>query len=151
MVAIGRALCRVAFPFLFVALTGASALADGEVNVDKQKIAIKGYDPVAYFTEGKAVKGKPEFKVTWHDAAWLFSSAENRGRFKADPEKYSPRYGGFCALAVAAGQKVDIDPEAWSIVDGRLYLNYNSKFRDQWRQNLAENIRRADDKWSAMN
>ena len=152
MFAISHAvLRRVALSLLVLALSATGALADGEVNINPEKVAIKGYDSVAYFTEGKPVKGKPEFRTEWRDANWWFSSAENLDRFKGDPEKYSPRYGGFCALAVAMGTKADIDPQAWSIVDGRLYLNLSTTFREQWQQHASENIRKADKNWAKMN
>ena len=152
MVIICRILVRrAAYLLLAVVLSASGALADGKINVDKNRIAIKGYDPVAYFTESKPVRGKPEYKTKWHDASWMFSSAENLDKFKGDPDKYSPRYGGFCALAVASGRKADIDPTAWSIVNGRLYLNYNRQSRESWREHTAENIDKADRKWPTMN
>lgn len=122
----------------------------GRVNVDSNRIAIKGYDPVAYFTDHRPVKGRPELELAWHDARWLFASAAHRDRFAADPEKYSPRFGGFCALGIAMGGRFDIDPQQWSIVDGRLYLNYSREARDEWREDIAENIRKADKVWAAM-
>jgi hypothetical protein len=128
-----------------------SAGAQSKINVGPGKLAIKGYDPVAYFVEQRPVKGKPEFEVAWQDAVWLFASAENRDRFRAEPEKYSPRYGGFCALGIAKGAKFDINPEAWSIVEGKLYLNYDTGIRDEWRQKSADFIREADRKWAGVN
>lgn len=125
--------------------------AQSKVNVGPGKLAIKGYDPVAYFTERRPVKGKPEFEAAWQDAVWHFASAENRDRFRAEPGKYSPRYGGFCALGIAKGAKFDINPEAWSIVEGKLYLNYDTGIRDEWRQNTADHIREADRKWAVVN
>ena len=110
-------------------------------------VAIKGADPVAYHTQGKAVQGVPEHSTTWSGRTWHFASAENRERFEADPARYAPRYGGFCAYAAAQGQKVKIEPEAWSIVDGRLYLNYDLNVRDRWDANQAEYIAAADRRW----
>jgi hypothetical protein len=131
--------------------SGAPAAGAGPMNVGADKVAIKGYDPVAYFTTGKATKGKPELDYLWQDAKWLFATAEHRDQFRANPEKYSPRYGGFCALGIAKGAKFDIDPEAWSIVGGQLYLNYDKGIRDEWRKNAADNIKNADEKWQATN
>jgi hypothetical protein len=135
-------------PLLAALTLGAQA---GSMNVKADKVAIKGYDPVAYFTAGKATKGKPDIELAWQDAKWHFASAENRELFRADPEKYSPRYGGFCALGIAKGVKFDVDPDAWSIVGGRLYLNYDKGAREEWRKNAAENIRAADEQWQATN
>lgn len=99
----------------------------GEVNVGYfGSVAIKGYDPVAYFTERKAVKGSPEFSKEWLGATWLFSRPEHRDSFAANPISYAPQYGGFCADGLAYGDKTaNIDPEAWRIIDGKLYLNYD--------------------------
>ena len=120
------------------------------INAQEEKIAIKGYDPVAYFVEGRPVQGSPEFDYVWQDARWHFASQENRDLFASRPERYSPQYGGFCALGVAYGLGADIDPEAWSIVDGRLYLNYDMAARDEFRENLAANIAQADGVWSKL-
>src|SRR3970040_2455858 len=86
--------------------------------------AIRGHDPVAYFDQKGPVKGSKQFTHQWNGAAWYFASAENRDKFAAEPERHAPRYGGYCAYAVAQGYTADIDPSAWSIVDGTLYLNY---------------------------
>jgi len=112
--------------------------------------AIRGYDPVAYFTDAKPVKGSDKFTHAWKGASWRFASAENRDRFAADPEKYAPRYGGWCAWGVAGGYKASIDPEAWSIVDGRLYLNYSAGVRRDWVKDVAGYIRKADANWPAV-
>jgi len=113
-------------------------------------LAIRGYDPVAYFTERRPVKGSAEFDYVWDEAHWHFASAENRDLFAADPERYAPQFGAYCAAAMVDGEAYAADPEAWTIIDGRLYLNYSPRHRDRWRQNLAENIARADAQWSAL-
>jgi YHS domain-containing protein len=130
------------------------AAADGVVNASSfTGTAIEGVDPVAYFTQGKPVEGKSEFAHDWMDATWYFASAENRDLFAADPEKYAPEYGGYCAWAVANGYTAKIDPEAWTIVDDKLYLNYSkdvqaqlgagrSRQHHQRRCQLAEDSRR---------
>ena len=101
-------------------ITGAiNVLAEGPgqlVNKDPSNIAIKGYDPVAYFTESRPVKGNPEFEYRWQEAKWLFSSASNRDLFAQNPERYAPQYGGFCAGAMAVGRMASIDPEAWALL-----------------------------------
>lgn len=110
-------------------------------------IAINGYDPVAYFSEGKPVKGKDEFKLTWNDAEWRFASATNRDTFKAAPEKYAPQYGGFCAYGVSRGYAVKTEPDAWKIVDNKLYLNYSASVQEKWVQDIPGYITKADKEW----
>ncbi|MGB1239671.1 MAG: YHS domain-containing (seleno)protein, partial [Pseudomonadales bacterium] len=95
--------------------------------------AVSGYDTVSYFTEGKPLKGKKNFSTKYKKATWLFSSQENLDLFKANPEKYAPQYGGFCAWAVAAkNDRASGDPLRWNIVDGKLYLNYDKAIQDKW-------------------
>lgn len=112
--------------------------------------AIRGYDPVAYFTEGRPVKGKRSHRAEWMGATWSFASEENRKLFESDPEKYVPRYGGYCAWAVSRGYTASIDPDAWSIVDGALYLNYSLGVRDQWSQDVPGNIAKGDANWPVL-
>jgi hypothetical protein len=100
-------------------------VADHTINVNSERIAIKGYDPVAYFTLGKAMPGKPDLTETWNAAVWRFATAEHRAMFAADPIQYAPQYGGFCAQGVRVGKAWVADPEAWRIVDGRLYLSWS--------------------------
>ena len=120
------------------------------VNVDKKGIAIKGYDPVAYFTEGEPVKGSAEFQHEWNSAIWHFSSAEHRDMFKAEPEKYAPQYGGYCAYAVSQGKTANIDPDAWKIVDGKLYLNLNKRIHRKWEKDIPGYIKKADKNWPGV-
>ena len=109
--------------------------------------AIRGYDPVAYFTEGKPVKGSSQFTHRWKDATWRFASAQNRDAFAAAPEKYAPQYGGYCAYGVAQGYTVSTVPEAWSVVEGKLYLNYSLGVQSDWRKDPAGYIRKANANW----
>jgi len=125
------------------------------LRAEGQRVAISGYDPVAYFTDGHPVPGKPEFNYEWHNAHWLFANAEHRTLFVADPEHYAPQYDGYCSMGVAgvsfaAPHKDTIDPEAWAIVDGKLYLTHTTRSLERWRQNAAENIRQADQNWSTV-
>lgn len=113
-------------------------------------LAIKGHDPVAYFTEGKPVKGAAEFTHKWKDVNWRFSSAANRDAFAAAPEKYAPQYGGYCAWAVSQGYTADIDPAAWRIVDGKLYLNYDKKVQEKWEKDIPGFIGKADTNWPKL-
>ena len=108
------------------------ANAEGVVNASSWSGAIEGYDPVAYFQEGKPVEGDSDYSYDWMDATWYFASSENRDRFAADPERYAPQYGGYCAWAVANGYAAKIDPEAWAVVDDKLYLNYSQDVQQQW-------------------
>jgi YHS domain-containing protein len=112
--------------------------------------AIRGYDPVAFFTEHMPVAGKRGFAWHWKGADWYFSSAKNRDVFKADPEKYAPQYGGFCAFGTAEGHKAPTQPDTWSIVDGKLYFNYNKNVRGEWEKDRTRYIADADKNWPAV-
>lgn len=109
--------------------------------------AISGADPVAYFTEGKPVKGSADFTHEWQGATWYFASAQNRDTFAADPERYAPQYGGYCAWAVSQGYTASVDYEAWRIVDDKLYLNYSKSVQQRWEQDIPGNIKSADGNW----
>ncbi|MEM7527077.1 MAG: YHS domain-containing (seleno)protein [Pseudomonadota bacterium] len=109
--------------------------------------AIDGTDPVAYFTEGRPVDGSSDFKHEYNGATWLFASAENRDLFAANPEKYAPQYGGYCAWAVSQGYTASTDPENWAIVDGKLYLNYNADVQTRWNKDIPGHIASADKNW----
>lgn len=109
--------------------------------------AIRGYDPVAYFTEERPVKGSSEFTTDHNGATWHFSSKENKALFDGNPEKYSPQYGGYCAYGMANGFVVSTDPDAFSLVDGKLYLNYSLSVRKTWLKDVPGNIKSADENW----
>jgi YHS domain-containing protein len=109
--------------------------------------AVEGYDVVAYFTDGKPVEGTDDFSVDWKGATWQFSSEENKALFESDPEKYAPQFGGYCAWAVSQGYTASTVPEAWSIVDGKLYLNYSKGVQNTWEQDIPGNIKLADTNW----
>ncbi len=113
-------------------------------------IAIKGADPVGYFKQGKVVRGSDRFSYQWNDATWHFASAENRDLFASNPEKYAPQYGGYCAWAVSQGYTAPIDPDAWKIVDGKLYLNYNKRIQRTWERDIPGNIAKADRNWPGV-
>jgi len=116
----------------------------------KSNEAIQGYDPVAYFKESKPVQGKKEFSFQWKDATWLFSNAQNLATFKTDPEKYAPQFGGYCAYGMSEGHKAPTDPEAWTIVDGKLYLNYNKDVREMWKKDQPARIAKAKENWPTV-
>ncbi len=127
------------------------AEAKSEINKNWRGIAIKGYDPVAYHEEGKPVKGSSQYEFTWKDAKWRFASAAHRDLFEADPEKYAPRYGGYCAYAVSQGYTASVDPEnAWTIFEGKLYLNYNVDVKKTWQKDIPGNIKKADANWPGV-
>ncbi len=110
-------------------------------------IAIDGTDPVAYFTQGEPVAGDASITHEWMEATWQFSSEENRDLFAANPETYAPQYGGYCAYAVAKGSTATTIPEAWSIVDGKLYLNYSNRIQRRWENDIPGHIETADANW----
>lgn len=118
-----------------------------DVNVGATPVAIHGYDPVAYFTESKPIRGSSDFAHAYQGATFHFASAENRDLFAEESEKYMPAYGGFCSYGVTQGQKFDIDPLAWEIVNGKLYLQLDPGTRTVWMDNRDANISRADTIW----
>jgi hypothetical protein len=118
----------------------------GSINAEGG-VAIHGFDPVAYFTEGKPTGGDPRFTTQWQGAEWRFASAENRELFLADPERYAPQYGGYCAWAVSRGNLADIDPDQWLIQDDRLYLNFSGFTNLRFKTRLKANIQAADQNW----
>jgi YHS domain-containing protein len=132
---------------LVLLATALVARAEKPVNTTFLGVAIKGYDPVAYFTDSKPVKGESDFSFEWNGAEWRFATAAHRDLFKADPAKYAPQYGGYCAWAVSRGYTAGIDPDAWRIVNGRLYLNYSMKVQQQWAEDVPGNIAKAEENW----
>lgn len=113
-------------------------------------IAINGYDPVAYFTEGKPVKGAEAFAVQHDGATFRFASAENKAVFEANPAKYAPQYGGYCAWAVSRNYTAKTDPDAWSIENGKLYLNFSKRIRSRWLKDVPGNIAAGDANWPGV-
>ena len=126
------------------ALVGPTAMAaDGG-----GRVAIKGYDPVAYFTLGKATPGSADIAYDWDGTRWQFADAAHRDLFRSDPDAYAPQYGGYCALGMTAGNRGEPNPEVWAIVDGKLYFNYDKAAREEWRQSTAAHIAEADRRWA---
>lgn len=113
--------------------------------------ALQGHDPVAYFTDGEPVKGSKDYTTEYMGAEFRFASAANRDAFVADPAAYAPQYGGYCAWAVADGKHAKGDAKHWSIVDGKLYLNYNQSIQDKWNEDRPGFIASADEKWPEIN
>lgn len=113
-------------------------------------IAIRGYDTVAYHTQGKPVPGLPLFEVEYQGATWRFANEENKALFEAEPEKYAPEYGGYCAYGVAKGSLVKIEPDQWNIIDGKLYLNYDKSISKKWNKDTSAYIAEADAKFEKL-
>ncbi len=132
---------------VFYLLTLSPAFAIDPVNKTSDGVAIKGYDPVAYFTNRKPVKGSRDFEYVWMGAKWRFSTAGHKDLFIKDPDRYAPKYGGYCAYAVSQRTTADIDPDAWNIVDGRLYLNLSKRIKDKWSKDIPGYIKKADENW----
>ena len=132
------------------ALLGTPAFAGKSRVFATDGIAINGFDPVGYFTEAKAVKGTAAHASDWEGAQLLFASAENQAMFEADREKYAPKYGGYCAFAVSKGSTASTDPEAWTVHNDRLYLNYSVNVRSVWREDVVGNISKADANWPGV-
>lgn len=114
------------------------------------KTAIGGYDPVAYFNAGKAMRGSASFAFPWHGMQWRFLTRENRDLFAADPEKYAPQYDGYCAWAMTEARKAETDPEEWQIVHGKLYLNCSRAAYEKWSRDIPGHIEKADRNWKAL-
>ncbi|MCF6321774.1 MAG: YHS domain-containing protein [Rhizobiaceae bacterium] len=133
-----------------LATTGVASAKKNNFTNPSTGVAINGYDPVAYFTMSKPVEGSSDFSSQWNDAIWYFSSAQNKTMFDASPEKYAPQYGGYCAFAVSYGSTASTVPEAWTIVDGKLYLNYSLSVRTQWQSDIPGNIKKANENWPGV-
>jgi YHS domain-containing protein len=141
----------------FLAVLGLLAcgavLASADTPINKgwfSDLTLKGYDPVAYFTDSKPIEGSKDFTFKWNGATWRFASAEHRDLFAKTPEKYAPQFGGYCAWAMTRGDKADIDPTCWKIVDGKLYLNYDKDIQEQWSKTIPENIAKANTEWQGI-
>jgi YHS domain-containing protein len=115
-------------------------------------VAIRGYDPVAYFTDGKPTLGDSTLRASYDGATWYFATAAHRDAFQADPAKYAPQFGGYCAYGMSdeAGHKAPTQPDAWTIVDDKLYLNYNTKVRGLWSKDKQSRIEQANQNWPTV-
>jgi enamine deaminase RidA (YjgF/YER057c/UK114 family) len=135
-----------------ISVLGVSVLVPS-ARSEEPKLSISGYDPVAYFTDGKPTQGKAEIEYLWHKLRWRFANEAHRNLFAKEPDRYTPQYDGYCAVGVSAGEeghKDTVDPEAWAIVDGKLYLTHMSQGMADWRQNPADYIKQADANWPAV-
>lgn len=133
----------------FLAFSGIAS-AKTLVNVDRHGVGLKGYDPVAYFTDSKAVKGSPQFQSSLNGVTYQFASADHKTAFDANPSKYEPQFGGFCAWAVSQGYTASIDPNAFQIVNGRLLLQYSLSVRKNFSKDSQGNLKKADTNWPGI-
>jgi YHS domain-containing protein len=133
---------------LLTLFVGQLVWAEPAVYLNDTGIALSGNDPVAYFTVKAPVKGQAKLNAKYLDAVYLFSSEENRAAFVAEPSKYAPQYGGYCAYAAALGKKAPGDPTQWSVVENKLYINYDARIQKQWLADVPGFIKKADSKWS---
>lgn len=128
-------------------------LAFFQVQAQKSEVfvvegkALRGYDPVAFFTKKEAIRGTDSLTWTWKEATWYFSSRENLELFKSNPEKYAPQYGGYCAYGTAGGHKAPTEIDTWTLVDDKLYFNYNTKVKSLWEKDKPGHIKKADANW----
>jgi hypothetical protein len=137
---------RLAIVLCFVALVTSLPSESGDmspISVDSHRIAIGGYDPVAYFTVGKAVQGTSQYEYVWKEASWWFASDDHRAMFVANPYRYTPQFGGFCASAMAVGMLTPANPEAWVIIDDKLYILDAPATVQEWKANAVRYIPKA--------
>jgi YHS domain-containing protein len=134
----------------FVLLLAAVPLLAIEPVFANDGVAIDGYDAVAYFTDSKPMEGSAEHAFEWNGAKWHFASEAHRAAFAENPARYAPQYGGYCAFGVSRGYAVKVDPTAWKVVDGKLYLNYNHDVQAEWAKDVAGYIAKADANWPAV-
>jgi YHS domain-containing protein len=120
------------------------------LNLNKTGVAIQGHDPVAFFTDNKPVKGKPEFVARHGGATYLFATKEHRDSFKADPAKYEPAFGGYCAFGVSKNRLIEIDVDAFQIVDGKLLLQYSKGIREDFNKDAKGNLTKANANWPGL-
>lgn len=140
---------RILSVFILTA-AAATMLAAPAPNVDKEGVGIQGYDPVAFFTDGKPVLGKEEFHSAYHDVTYRFASTEHQQMFDKDAAKYEPQFGGYCAYGVAKGHTAPIKIEAFQIVNERLLMQYDSGVRDEFNKDQKGNLDAADKKWPEL-
>jgi YHS domain-containing protein len=129
-------------------IPGPAQAIDAFYNIDG--VAIEGTDPVAYFSEGKPVEGEEDITYDYGGVTWRFASAANRDAFAADPARYAPQYGGYCAWAVSQGYTASTVREAWHIEDGKLYLNYSKGVQSRWQEDIPGHISQADANWPGL-
>lgn len=138
---------KIVLALFTLVITGMAAYGQQTVIFQTEGKAINGYDVVAYYNVGQPVKGNDSLSFQWSNSTWLFSSTANLELFRQNPEKYAPQYGGYCAYGTAGGYKAPTQPNAWAIVNGKLYFNYNLKVKASWDKDQAGYISKADTNW----
>jgi YHS domain-containing protein len=133
-----------------LALSGAAHAEKTLINKDKTGLALQGYDPVAYFTDGKPVKGDAKFTASYRGATYRFASDEHKKMFEADPAKYEPQFGGYCGYAASINKISPISPHFWQVLDGRLVLQHNNKALTLWNKDVPGNLKKADENWPGL-
>jgi YHS domain-containing protein len=136
----------------FLMCSAATTLAAGKqlLNLDRTGVGIQGYDPVAFFTDQKPVKGNPQFQSDYNGAKYYFASAEHKALFDKEPSKYEPQFGGYCAYGVSHGAKAPIKIEAWQIVNGRLLMQYDRGVKDDFNKDQQGTLKKADQNWPGL-
>jgi hypothetical protein len=144
---------RLAAALLLFTMTAAPALIAGgepEIYRSRGNLALGGYDAVAYFTDGKPVKGTSTFEYRWKDAVWRFATADHRDQFAKEPARFAPQFGGYCAYAVSQGHTASGDPLVWRVVNGKLYVNYSRQVATMWQKDIPGYIAKAEHNWPSV-
>lgn len=135
---------------LAMAFASVAVAADKDMNADANDVAISGYDTVAYFNKNMPVQGSDKYTAVYKNTIYKFSSEQNRDAFRANPEKFAPQFGGYCAMGVAMEKKLNVDPTAWRVVDGKLYLNLNKDVQTKWASDIPGHLNTAQTNWPAI-
>ena len=153
MAGVSRRLVLAAFSTLAATAAFETQLAaqSGTKAASPERVALNGYDPVAYFTEGRAAKGSAEFSATFDGTAYHFKNAQHRALFIADPDRYAPQYKAYCAITIARGAKLEVDPEAFLIWNGKLYMFAGKQGVDMFKQEAAAIVAKAEASWPEVN
>jgi YHS domain-containing protein len=141
---------KVLAAFVILVTFSTIAAAKELLNLDSNGVAIQGYDPVAFFTDNRPVKGNSQFQADYHGAKYYFASAEHKAAFDNEPSKYEPQFGGYCAYGASHGSKAPIKIEAWQIVNGRLLMQYDLDIKDKFNKDQQGNLRKADGNWPGL-
>ncbi len=141
---------RLFLAFLVLVALSTIATAKELLNVDRNRIAIQGYDPVAFFTDSRPVKGNPQFQSAYRGAKYYFASSEHKAAFDKEPAKYEPQFGGYCAYGVSHGSRAPIKIEAWQIVNGRLLMQYDLDIKNKFNQDPQGTLKKADENWPSL-
>src|ERR1051325_2946286 len=135
---------------LLVVLVTAAAAQKRLINTDKNGLALQGYDPVAYFSENRPVRGNAQFQSSYNGGTYYFASATNKATFDSNPKKYEPQFGGFCAYAVSQGHTAKIEPDAFQVLNDRLLLQYDKGVREKFNKDSQGNLKKADQNWPGL-